>query len=519
MWIPVQHSWRLNERHYGALQGLNKAETAAKFGDEQVLVWRRSYDVPPPALEPDDPRYPGTRPALRGARARARCPLTECLKDTVARVAAVLERAPSRRRCARASACSSPRTATRCARWSSTSTTCRDAGHRRPEHPDRRCRWSTSWTTALKPLRHYYLGDPAEVEQAHAGGRRTRARRRLDGHGRAARASRAASSLCARACAALRAPRQPPARRTGGAARPHRAAAKTSSAAPKEPRVARRATRCANPNARSPKRTAACSISAAQQRARARRARRASARADARARRRRSTRSRRVLGASCCALRRTRRADPIPAAAARPARTRTRSRANCTTTATSRAPAPTSSRALRADLDRARRSSTSEARGKSAELAQHRGASSAPSAQQLLSAAGASARRVLARVSRRRSARSAARSRACSATKRGCRGWSRRLGASVAAAAGRRRPAQRAACPNPAPAAGAFARLKGKLQIAGARGTHQPLRRSTSRTAASWKGLFIPPPPARRCVRSPPAAWCSRTGCAASATC
>ena len=58
MWIPVEKSWRLNERHYGALQGLNKAETAAKFGDEQVLIWRRSYDIPPPALEESDDRFP-----------------------------------------------------------------------------------------------------------------------------------------------------------------------------------------------------------------------------------------------------------------------------------------------------------------------------------------------------------------------------------------------------------------------------------------------------------------------------
>ena len=84
-WLPVVHSWRLNERHYGALQGLNKAETARKFGDEQVLVWRRSYDVPPPALEPDDPR--SERGDIRYAKlAPGEVPLTECLKDTVARV-------------------------------------------------------------------------------------------------------------------------------------------------------------------------------------------------------------------------------------------------------------------------------------------------------------------------------------------------------------------------------------------------------------------------------------------------
>ena len=71
MWIPVEHSWRLNERHYGALQGLNKAQTAAKYGDEQVLIWRRSYDVPPPALEESDPRYPGTDPRYRGLSSRA----------------------------------------------------------------------------------------------------------------------------------------------------------------------------------------------------------------------------------------------------------------------------------------------------------------------------------------------------------------------------------------------------------------------------------------------------------------
>ncbi len=84
-WLPVLHDWRLNERHYGALQGLNKADMARQYGDEQVLVWRRSYDTRPPALEPGDPR--GQRRDRRYARLDAdQIPLTECLKDTVARV-------------------------------------------------------------------------------------------------------------------------------------------------------------------------------------------------------------------------------------------------------------------------------------------------------------------------------------------------------------------------------------------------------------------------------------------------
>ena len=85
MWLPVKHHWRLNERHYGALQGLNKAETAAKYGDEQVMVWRRSYDTPPMPLEPSDPRTSYADPRYAGLK-REEIPLTECLKDTVARV-------------------------------------------------------------------------------------------------------------------------------------------------------------------------------------------------------------------------------------------------------------------------------------------------------------------------------------------------------------------------------------------------------------------------------------------------
>jgi 2,3-bisphosphoglycerate-dependent phosphoglycerate mutase len=84
MWIPVEHSWRLNERHYGALQGLNKAETAAKYGDEQVHVWRRSYDVRPPALEKSDSRFPGNDPRYAGL-SEGELPATECLQDTVER--------------------------------------------------------------------------------------------------------------------------------------------------------------------------------------------------------------------------------------------------------------------------------------------------------------------------------------------------------------------------------------------------------------------------------------------------
>jgi 2,3-bisphosphoglycerate-dependent phosphoglycerate mutase len=84
MWIPVHRSWRLNERHYGALQGLNKAETAEKFGEQQVKIWRRSYDIRPPELTPEDERYPGRDPRYRDLTPEE-LPLTECLKDTVAR--------------------------------------------------------------------------------------------------------------------------------------------------------------------------------------------------------------------------------------------------------------------------------------------------------------------------------------------------------------------------------------------------------------------------------------------------
>jgi 2,3-bisphosphoglycerate-dependent phosphoglycerate mutase len=84
LWVPVERDWRLNERHYGALQGLNKAETAAKYGADQVKIWRRSYDIRPPALEETDARYPGKDPRYSNL-SKQQLPLTECLKDTVDR--------------------------------------------------------------------------------------------------------------------------------------------------------------------------------------------------------------------------------------------------------------------------------------------------------------------------------------------------------------------------------------------------------------------------------------------------
>lgn len=84
MWIPVVRNWRLNERHYGALQGLNKSETAQKYGEQQVKIWRRSYDIQPPALEKNDQRFPGFDPRYKELK-ETEVPLTECLKDTVER--------------------------------------------------------------------------------------------------------------------------------------------------------------------------------------------------------------------------------------------------------------------------------------------------------------------------------------------------------------------------------------------------------------------------------------------------
>ena len=119
MWIPVCNHWRLNERHYRALQGLNKAETAARHGEAQVKIWRRNYDIPRPALTLDDPRHPAKDPRYAGLNP-GEVPQAESLKDTVRRAFFPVGMKLLRRSCRRESASSSPLTATVCARWSNT---------------------------------------------------------------------------------------------------------------------------------------------------------------------------------------------------------------------------------------------------------------------------------------------------------------------------------------------------------------------------------------------------------------
>jgi len=159
LWLPVEKNWQLNERHYGDLQGLNKAETAAKFGEKQVLVWRRSYDIAPPELSPSDSRYEGKDPRYAGITV----PRTECLKDTVARAVPY---------------------------WNSTIAPAIKAGRRvliaahgnslraMVKHLDGISDSEIvglniptgiplvyELDDALRPKKHYYLGDPAEVER------------------------------------------------------------------------------------------------------------------------------------------------------------------------------------------------------------------------------------------------------------------------------------------------------------------------------------------------------------------
>lgn len=163
MWIPVHHSWRLNERHYGALQGLNKAETAAKFGDEQVLTWRRSYDIPPPELAREDERYPGNDPRYRGLTP-AQIPLTECLKDTVARVLPYWNQAiaPDIRAGKRVLIAAHGNSIRALVKYLDKVSDTDIVGLNIPTGVP----LVYELDDALKPLRHYYLGDAAEIEKA-----------------------------------------------------------------------------------------------------------------------------------------------------------------------------------------------------------------------------------------------------------------------------------------------------------------------------------------------------------------
>ncbi|MGC2518515.1 MAG: 2,3-diphosphoglycerate-dependent phosphoglycerate mutase [Burkholderiales bacterium] len=174
MWIPVHHSWRLNERHYGALQGLNKAETAAKFGEEQVLVWRRSYDVPPPALTRDDRRHPRSDPRYAGL-ADAELPLTECLKDTVGRFLPYWNEtiAPSIRQGRRVIIAAHGNSLRALIKYLDNVGDEDIVGLNIPTGIP----LVYELDGALKPVRHYYLGDPAAVEAAtHAVANQARAK-------------------------------------------------------------------------------------------------------------------------------------------------------------------------------------------------------------------------------------------------------------------------------------------------------------------------------------------------------
>jgi 2,3-bisphosphoglycerate-dependent phosphoglycerate mutase len=160
LWIPVRKSWRLNERHYGSLQGLNKAEMAAKFGEAQVLVWRRSYDTPPPALAPGDPRSEASDPRYAGL-ARGELPLTECLKDTVARVLPYWHEsiAPAIRGGARALVAAHGNSIRALVKYLDGVSDADIVGLNIPTGIPLVYELGED----LRPLKHYYLGDQAEV--------------------------------------------------------------------------------------------------------------------------------------------------------------------------------------------------------------------------------------------------------------------------------------------------------------------------------------------------------------------
>ncbi len=165
MWIPIEHSWRLNERHYGALQGLNKAETAAKYGDAQVKIWRRAYDIAPPPLTRSDPRYPGIDPRYQGL-SPADLPLTECLKDTVARFLPYWNEriAPTVRAGKRVLIAAHGNSLRALVKYLDSISADEIVELNIPTGVP----LVYELADDLKPIEHYYLGDPAEVARAAA---------------------------------------------------------------------------------------------------------------------------------------------------------------------------------------------------------------------------------------------------------------------------------------------------------------------------------------------------------------
>jgi 2,3-bisphosphoglycerate-dependent phosphoglycerate mutase len=165
MWLPVVHSWRLNERHYGALQGLNKAETAARFGEEQVLTWRRAYAIAPDPLLPGDPRCAGNDPRYKHLKPEE-IPATECLKDTVARVVPFWKDsiAPALTRGRRVLVAAHGNSMRALIKYLDNVTDEDIVGVNIPTARP----LVYELDADLRPLRHYYLGDAAEIERAMA---------------------------------------------------------------------------------------------------------------------------------------------------------------------------------------------------------------------------------------------------------------------------------------------------------------------------------------------------------------
>jgi 2,3-bisphosphoglycerate-dependent phosphoglycerate mutase len=165
MWLPVVHSWRLNERHYGALQGLDKAETAAKFGEQQVLVWRRAYAVAPDPLLPGDPRWAGNDPRYKHLKPEE-VPATECLKDTVARVVPFWKDsiAPALSRGRRVLVAAHGNSLRALIKYLDNVSDENIVGLNIPTARP----LVYELDSELRPLKHYYLGDAAEVERAMA---------------------------------------------------------------------------------------------------------------------------------------------------------------------------------------------------------------------------------------------------------------------------------------------------------------------------------------------------------------